>query len=416
MDNTAKAGASQFATAEAGASRFARKWVILAACSGILCINAAFPIYGASVVNTAMVSAMGQDRSLLGLFVTANMVVTGLTAPLIGSLVGRFGARLMLVIGSCLMILGSLAMATLVQGPISAVLTFGIVVGLAMSTGGFVANQACVAGWFRADRARPFGILYATMGVGGFLAAPLVNSAISHEHNWRAGWLVFTALGVVSLCLALFVARDAPDAEGAVEFTPSAEGTDTGGLRSPAMLIVLFCIVSAGASSALYIAHGLAILQDYGHSAIASTTSMSIMAASTLVGNLALGVLGAKFGVRRILAGGSLTFAIGLLLLANARSPALLYVYAPFLGAGFGAVQVGAMALLSKCVPSKRFAKTSGIAFSLETVSSATTPFLGGFLFDTTHTYLPLLLTLITMNGITALLLLLNRRSFPAGA
>jgi MFS family permease len=404
-------------TAQAGATQFQRKWLVLAACSAILCINAAFPIYGASVVNTAMVSAMGQDRSMLGLFVTANMVITGLTAPLVGSLVGRIGARFTLVGGSCLMILGSLAMATLVQGPVAAVLTFGIVVGLAMSSGGFIANQACVAGWFRDDRARPFGILYATMGVGGFFAAPIVNTAISHAQNWRAGWLVFTALGVVSLCLALFVARDAPDSDGSVEMmAPTAAGVDTGGLTSPAMLIVLFCIVSAGASSALYIAHGLAMLQDYGHSAVASTTSMSIMAVSTLAGNLAVTLLGPRFGVRRVLAGGSITFAIGLLLLANARSPALLYVYAPFLGAGFGAVQVGAMALLSKCVPPKRFAKTSGIAFCLETVSSATTPFLGGFLFDTTHTYLPLLLTLIAMNGTTALLLLFNRRSYPAGA
>jgi MFS family permease len=315
------------------------------------------------------------------------------------------------------MIFGSLAMSQLVQGPVSAVLTFGIVIGLAMSAGGFIANQACVAGWFRDDRARPFGILYATMGVGGFFAAPLVSSAISHTQDWRTGWLVFTALGFVSLCLAIFVVRDAPHAEEVAEFAPAVDGApNTGSIRSPALLIVLFCILSAGASSALYIAHGLALLKDFGHSPDASSMSMSIMAASTLAGNLAISILGPRFGVRRILAAGAVTFAIGLLVLANARSPGLLYVYAPFLGAGFGAVQVGAMALLSKCVPSNKFAKTSGIAFSLETVSSATTPFLGGFLFDTTHTYAPLLLTLVAMNGITALLLLFNRRSFPAGA
>jgi MFS family permease len=393
-----------------------KKWHILAACSGILCINAAFPIYGASVVNTAMVTSMGQERSMLGLFVTANMVVTGLTAPLVGSIVGRLGARITLIGGSLLMILGSLVMATLVNAPLPAILTFGILVGLAMSAGGFVANQACVAGWFREDRARPFGILYATMGVGGFVAAPLINSVIGQAHNWRAGWLVFTVLGVVSLCLALFVVRDAHDAVDVAEFAPSAPATENGGGTRPALLILLMCIMAAGASSAFYIAHGLALLQDFGHAATAATTSMSLMAASTLAGNMTIGILGARFGVRRILAAGSITFAIGLVLLANARSPAFLYIYPLFLGAGFGAVQVGAMALLSKCVPSSRFAKISGIAFSLETVSSATTPFLGGFLFDTTHTYMPLTLTLAAINGLAALLLLLNRRSFPARA
>jgi MFS family permease len=229
---------------------------------------------------------------------------------------------------------------------------------------------------------------------------------------------VFTALGVVSLCLSIFVVRDAPNSETVPEFAPvAAEGAPaTGSMRSPAILIVLLCILAAGASSALYIAHGLALLQDYGHSAISSTTSMSIMAASTLAGNLAVAVFGPKFGVRRVLACGAFTFAVGLFLLGNAHSPILLYIYAPFLGAGFGAVQVGAMALLSKCVPTDRFAKVSGIAFSLETVSSATTPFLGGYLFDTTHTYLPLVLTLVSLNCLTALLLLFNKRSFPAGA
>lgn len=403
-------------TAHAVIGHYGKKWQILAACSGILCINAAFPIYGASVVNTAMVTAMGEDRSLLGLFVTANMVVTGLTAPLVGSFVSRFGARLTLIVGSFLMILGSLVMATLVHAPLPAILTFGILVGLAMSAGGFVANQACVAGWFRDDRARPFGILYATMGFGGFLAAPLINKVISQTHDWRAGWLVFTALGVVSLGLALFAVRDAHEAVDVLEFAPYAPATDNGGGKKSALLIVLFCIMAAGASSALYIAHGLALLQDFGHEATAATTSMSLMAASTLAGNMAIGILGERFGVRRILAAGSVTFAIGLVLLANARSPAFLYIYPPFLGAGFGAVQVGAMALLSKCVASNRFAKISGIAFSLETVSSATTPFLGGFLFDTTHTYMPLILTLAGLNGMTALLLLLNKRSFPAHA
>lgn len=389
---------------------------MLAACSLILCINAAFPIYGASVVNTAMVSSMGLDRSLLGLLVSANMAVTGLTAPLMGALVGRAGARFTLVVGSILLILGSLAMAVLVQGALAAVLTFGILIGLAMSAGGFVANQACVAGWFHEDRARPFAVLYATMGAGGFVAAPLINSAIGLGDNWRAGWLVFTALGVLALCLALFIVRDAPDADGVAEFGPPLEETNAGATGRLALWIVILCIMAAGASSSLYIAHGLAMLHDFGHPFTAAATSMSIMAASTLAGNFAIGAFGKRFGVRRILAAGSATFALGLILLIGARSTAFLYLYPLFLGAGFGAVQVGAMALLSRCVPPNRFAATSGIAISLQTIASAITPFLGGWLFDATHTYLPLILTLAGLNVLAALLLLLSGRAFPARA
>lgn len=392
------------------------RWRMLTACSLLLCINAAFPIYGASVVNTAMVASMGLDRSLLGLLVSANMAVTGLTAPLMGAAVGRVGARPVLIAGSTILILGSVAMAMLVQGSLSAILTFGILVGLAMSAGGFVANQACVAGWFQEDRARPFAILYATMGLGGFVAPPLMSGAIGLAGDWRGGWTVFTVLGVVALCLALFVVRNPPVSDKPIEMGLPVEGSgspDTGLL--PVILVIL-SIMAAGASSSLYIAHGLAMLRDFGHPLAIAAATMSIMAAMTLAGNFVIGAFGERVGVRYLLAAGLVTFAFGLVLLAVAQSTVVLYLYPLFLGSGFGAVQVGSMALLSKCVAPSRFPAISGLAISVQTISSAITPFLGGWLYDSSHTYMPLIMALVGLNVLAAVLLLISGRAFPAKA
>mgnify|MGYP006077449095 CR=1 FL=1 len=391
------------------------RWRVLAACACILCINAAFPIYGASVVNTAMVADMKLDRSILGLLVSANMIVTGLTAPLFGGIVGRVGARLTLIFGSGVLIVGSLVMAFLVHGPYQAIAAFGLIIGLAMSAGGFVANQACVAGWFIDDRAKPFAVLYATMGAGGFVAAPLISEVVARAHAWNAGWLVFTFFGCIALILSLFVVRDAPPSAQPVSFGPPGEGTGDRDLKSVAVWLVIFSIMAAGASSALYIAHGLAMLQDFGHGPILAARSMSIMAASTLIGNFLVGALGKRLGVRYILALGGIVFAIGLLLLANAKSALIFFIYPPLLGAGFGAVQVGAMALLSKCTAQNRFAAISGVAISLQTVASAITPFLGGWLYDTYHTYLPLFSALFMFNVLTSAALIGGTRLFPKG-
>jgi MFS family permease len=353
------------------------------------------------------------------MFIAANMVVTGLTAPLVGALVSRFGARPALIAGSCMLILGALIMATLVHRPVMAILTFGIFVGLGMSFGGFIANQACTAGWFHDDRARPFGILYATMGVGGFVAPPLINAVILHSGSWQAGWLVFVAFGAVALCLSIFVVREAPDTADAAELvgftaTVAPPGVSHGGIFAVALPIMMICIMSGGASGSFYVAHGLSLLKDFGHPLTAATTTISIMAASTLAGNLIIGAVGKKFGVRRILAAGSITLAFGLLLLGNAKSTALLYLYAPFYGVGFGAVQVGGMALLSKCVRTHRFAAISGIVFAADTVCSASTPILGGVVFDKMHSYLPIVMVLVALNLVAAALLLLGKRVFPA--
>ncbi len=393
-----------------------QKWRILAACASILCINAAFPIYGASVVNTAMVTAMKLDRSMLGLLVTANMLITGTTAPLMGAAVSRFGSQRTLIGGCAAMIIGSLVMAYLVHGPLQAVAAFGLFIGLAMSAGGFIANQACVAGWFVDNQARPFAILYATMGAGGFVAAPLISEVVARSHDWSAGWLVFTVMGAIALALAVLVVRDPPSTGAPVEFGPPGGGTGDGSLKSPQIWLVIFCMMVAGAGSALYIAHGLAMLQDYGHAPIDAAWSMSLMAASTLIGNFLIGAFGQRAGLRRSLAGGSIIYGIGLLLLANAHNTAMFYAYPVVLGAGFGVVQVGAMALLSKCTAANRFAAISGVAISLQTVASAATPFIGGWLYDHSHTYIPLTGTMIALNMAAAGLLLLAKRLFPQGA
>lgn len=399
------------------------RYIVLAACSLLLCINAAFPIYGAGVVNTAMATQMNLDRSILGLFVSANMAVTGLTAPLMGMAVTRFGARALLTTGSLLLIAGSSAMAFLVQDAWQAIAVFGAVMGLSMSAGGFVANQACVAGWFDEHRARAFAILYATMGVGGFVAPPLINTAIAGSgDDWRAGWYVFIAAGALAFCIAAFLVKDASGSPAlAPQMVP--EGAHDGEEKkprsiwsSPALWLVTLCIVTAGASSSFYIAHGLAMLQDYGHATTTAVTSMSLMAGSTLLGNIIVGAFGDKVGVRSLLGAGLLVFALGLLLLAQATTTQLLFAYPVFLGAGFGAVQVSAMALLSKSFTPRQFAMASGLAISMQTVASAVTPVAAGQIYDASQTYVFLIYGLVAANCVAAALILTTRKAFRSAA
>ncbi|MCM2472404.1 MFS transporter [Rhizobium sp. CG5] len=394
--------------------------VILGACALILCMNAAFPIYGASVINTTMVTSLGWDRSLLGLLVSVNMAVTGLTAPLIGSAVDRYGPRIVLIAGSFLLLVGASAMAFWVEQPWQVIFAFGILMGLAMSAGGFIANQACVAAWFDKKQARAFATLYATMGVGGFIAAPLISSVIA-QGDWRAGWLVFIAVGAFALCLAVFVVRDAPSAarnEGVDKTAqPDSAPEPKGSIyKSPALWLVILCIVSAGAGSSLYIAHGQALLHDSAFSPSAAAASLSLMAASTLLGNFMVGALGDRFGTRNILTGGLLVFAIGLLTLGYAENTFMLYAYAVLLGAGYGAVQVSSMALLAETFPARQFASVSGFAISMMTIASAVAPFVVGQLFDLTQTYIPSILAIAGMNVAGALLMMSNRRVFVSEA
>ena len=68
-------------------------WKLLAIFWIILFANFAFPLYGASVVNTYMAEALHWDRTQLGTAYAIYQLMIGVPAPLISMLIARKGAR-----------------------------------------------------------------------------------------------------------------------------------------------------------------------------------------------------------------------------------------------------------------------------------------------------------------------------------
>ena len=131
-----------------------------------------FPAYGMGIMNTFMAQQMGFDRTVLGLLFTVFMVMSGLPAPLFAMLVNRKGVRFTIVTATLLMFVGSLAMATLVQGVWGAIFAASGVVGLAVAAGAGVPTQTGVMRWFVRRRALAMSIVVSAGGFGGFVAPP----------------------------------------------------------------------------------------------------------------------------------------------------------------------------------------------------------------------------------------------------
>ena len=119
-------------------------WKLLAACWFIMFVNLGIPAYGSSGLNALMAPALHLDRRALGLLFSAYMVMSGLPGPLVAISVNRLGARRTLMLGSVLLIAGALLMATIVNSFWAALLTFGLLVGSGVATGGALATQAGV--------------------------------------------------------------------------------------------------------------------------------------------------------------------------------------------------------------------------------------------------------------------------------
>src|ERR1700733_4583733 len=187
---------------------------MLAALWSIMFLNLGFPAYGPAVINPAMAKALGLNRETLGNMFSVYMIMSGLPGPLVAFSINRFGVRKTLILGSGLITLGALLMATVVTGGLGAMLCFGLRVGTGVATGAALASQAGLARWFVRRRSLALSVLYSAGAIGGFVAAPLLNRLIQASGTWRAGWGLIAALSAVAACVALIFVRERPEDMG----------------------------------------------------------------------------------------------------------------------------------------------------------------------------------------------------------
>jgi MFS family permease len=179
-------------------------WQLLGVLWGVLLINLAFPAYGSSVINTYMAADLHLDRKMLGLPYSIYLIMSGLPAPLVALCVNRKGVRFTLLLGGAMVIVGSLLMALFVSSGIGAVLAFGLIVGTGVATGGALATQTSVTRWFVRRRALALAILLSGGGIGGFIAAPLLDRVIRLAGG-NSGW-AYDRYGTYNYCFYFIAA------------------------------------------------------------------------------------------------------------------------------------------------------------------------------------------------------------------
>ena len=104
-------------------------WKLLAIFWMILFANFAFPLYGASVVNTYMAEALNWDRTQLGLAYAIYQLMIGVPAPLIAILIVRKGVRFTAALGCSVVAAGALLMSSVVHTSFETDLVYGVMIG-----------------------------------------------------------------------------------------------------------------------------------------------------------------------------------------------------------------------------------------------------------------------------------------------
>ena len=404
-------------------------WKLLAVFWIILFANFAFPLYGASVVNTYMAESLHWDRTQLGLAYAIYQLMIGVPAPLIAILIARKGVRFTAALGCWVVVAGAALMSSVVRTSLQVDLVYGVMIGLGAMTGGVLVAQTGINRWFSHLKGLAITLVHTGGTFGGFVAARLLDKVIRVSGgNWRAGWWLMAGLSAICALLAMVFVREHPSdlgqfPDGATDrAAPSARSdakmrvhktnehwTLVDALRTPAIWLILISLVGFSAGYPLYLAHGNAHLRDLGYAPAQAASSISIMLLSALFGTLLFAAVADRIEPRLTWAVGSLVFAAGMLLALHASGAAGLYLYAILMGSSFGVCFSAMMVLPANYYGVNGYPPVISFMMVVGTTVGALGATIAGMVFDRYHSYTPVFYCVAALSVLAAIVLLLMK-------
>lgn len=363
------------------------RWVIVAA-GGLLGCVAIGGMFSLPVFLQPIVRDTGWSVTGVSSAMTIGFLAMALTSMIWGTLSDRFGPLPVVLTGS-VMLATSLGLASLATSLVAFQFVFGLMVGSACAAI-FAPMMATVTGWFDTHRSLAVSLVSAGMGIAPMTMAPLAAWLVS-QHDWRTSMqLVALVVAVIMIPVAFLVRR--PPALAAGPAAPSddpaqAEMTLGQALRSPQFVILLLTNFFCCATHSGPIIHTVSYAVSCGIPLVAAVTIYSLEGFAGLGGRIAFGLLGDRFGAKRVLVLGLLAQAFGALGYVFVRELAAFYAVAAL----FGFIYAGTMplyaALARENFPLRMMGTVIGGTAMAGSLGMATGPLAGGLIYDTFASY-----------------------------
>jgi MFS family permease len=420
--------------------KFFYGWVIVAV--GFLAhIASAFSISSTLSVFLKPLSAdLEISRGTFSLIRSGEIIIISAAAPLVGSLLDRYGGKWLMAAGGVISGAGFILL-----GQARDFWQFLLVRWLFVSPGDALMGQMVVnvsiSRWFVRMRGRALAL--AGMGHGlAKVGMPLIAATLIVSLGWRATWAVFGILTLLLVVGPAFLMRRRPEDMGLLpDGIDSAQSESAPGQRSHSkkahagtlsdvpwsrrealhtsafwLIVTTFGVASVGVTGLNL--HVFAFVSDQGHSAMTAAFVMSIIAFMQLSTPMLWGLLAERMTISRLIMAKFLIQAAGLLWALS--DPGFVSLYGGFFLYGIG---MGGTSILSEMIWAGYFGRISlgkirGLGSLLTHVFGAAGPPFFGLLFDATHSYQLSFSIFIGMLFASALLSLFLRppKKLTAGA
>jgi MFS family permease len=373
-----------------------------------------------SVFVVPMTAEFGWSRAAIAGAVSLGGVLAALIAPLLGPLMDRHGARLMLGLA----VLGA-GLSTMALSLTQSLLVFYLLFCFARMIWAApfeLGLYGALNNWFVSRRTRATSI--ATLfQMSGLVAMPLIAQYAMRDGDWRAGWLAIgtTVLLVGFLPTWALLVRQPED----LGLVPDHVATDRGSIaaepaytRRQAMrtrafwLLSLFTVlvypVQAGVSL-----HQAPHLIERGLSPVLAAVAISVFSAMSAAASLGVGFLPRRLPIRATMAVAALLMSIGAIGLIYVDMPGTAYTAAGIFGLGIGGIMTSLPVAWADYFGRGSYGAIRGTALSLQVIAQAVGPLLSGALRDWSGDYVYSLFAFGGFAGLAALVALAARRPDP---
>jgi MFS family permease len=388
------------------------RWIIVAA-GALLGCAAVGAMFSLPVFLSPMTEATGWSRTGISMAMTIGFLAMAVGSIFWGTVSDRFGPKVVVLTGSTLLA-GSLALASQCQSLLQFQIMYGVFVGLGTSAI-FAPMMATVTGWFDTHRSLAVSLVSVGMGIAPMTMSPIAAWLISHQ-DWRTSMLIMASMAAALMIPASLLVRRPPALEAQASAGPvngdSAPEMSLGqAVKSPQFAVLMLTNFFCCATHSGPIIHTVSYALSCGIPMLAAVSIYSLEGLSGLAGRIGFGVLGDKYGAKRILVIGLLAQAFGAFGYYFARTLPEFYAAAAI----FGFIYAGIMPLYAVIIrenfPLRMMGTIIGGSAMAGSLGMATGPLLGGWIYDSSGSYGGLYLTSLGM-GIGAALIALTFKPF----
>ena len=357
---------------------------------------------------------------------TIYFLTSGVTAPLVGRLVDRLGARRIMVPGALVAGIGILLL-TFTQELWHFYGSY-LITGLGMAATGMVPTTAVVSNWFDKRRGTAIGIMSAGMGAGGLVLAPLIGGYLIPSFGWRNTYLVTAALvwALIPLILLVIKTRPAdlglhPDGVADAEAVSEASVSETAprgvtvrlAVATTAFWLTALSFLAQGFSEVGILQNQVPFLEDAGFPMVMAAGVLGGVGLWSTIGKFGFGWLCDRIQAKYACAIGLGLQLVGTIILTNVgatSSTTILWTYAVVMGLGVGSWLPAMSMLVSTNFGLSSYGAIFGMIGFCESLGAAAGPLTAGYIYDAMGTYHWAFIAWISGYTISTLSVLMVRR------